>query len=283
MEAVEAVTVCGGAARWSRLVALASAWQVRRAVQAGELTRPQPGLLALPGCGPEVLAGTAVAGVLSCHSAAAAWELDLIDPPGRVHVTAPRGSRRDWPSATVHRRARGGLDGRTTVLDTVLDCFRCLPRRTALVPADSALRTGALTVDELRSAADALNRRDPARGLAPLVDPGSGSALESVARLDLLDAGYPVRTQQVQQPAGRVDLLLGGWLVVEVDGYAFHAGPAQFAEDRRRDAELLAGGFSVLRFTFDQVLRQRDWYLGRIASMWERGARGSVRPCRTSW
>lgn len=38
-------------------------------------------------------------------------------------------------------------------------------------------------------------------------------------------------------------------VVAEVDGYAFHASAHSFASDRRRDAELTASGYRVLRFT----------------------------------
>jgi very-short-patch-repair endonuclease len=105
-----------------------------------------------------------------------------------------------------------------------------------------------VTLEDLHLRAKQLNRNDPRRPLVLLADPESGSALETVGRIDLLDEGYSLKTQQVREPAGRVDFLIvprkrevpPGWLVVELDGYAFHASPAQFAEDRRRDAELTA-------------------------------------------
>jgi very-short-patch-repair endonuclease len=41
--------------------------------------------------------------------------------------------------------------------------------------------------------------------------------------------------------------------MAEVDGYAFHRSMRSFAADRRRDAELMAAGYRVLRFTWDDV------------------------------
>ncbi len=44
-------------------------------------------------------------------------------------------------------------------------------------------------------------------------------------------------------------------LIVEVDGYDAHSDPKQFAEDRRRDREILiATGINTIRFTYDDCL-----------------------------
>jgi very-short-patch-repair endonuclease len=43
-------------------------------------------------------------------------------------------------------------------------------------------------------------------------------------------------------------------LIVELDGFAFHAGPAAFERDRARDAALTLAGWRVLRFSWRQVV-----------------------------
>ncbi|WP_369070283.1 DUF559 domain-containing protein [Kineococcus terrestris] len=277
MDALTALTECGGAARFARLERLVARRELAAAVRRGEVLRPAPGLYALPGCPADVLAATAVGGVRSCHTAATALGLDLVDPLGAPHVTARPGTRAVRAGAVVHRRDVADLDGCTDVLTTCLDCLRCLPRRTALVPVDSALRRGLLDVDDLLAAASRLNRRDPRRGLLRMADPASGSALETVARVDLLDEGYAVRTQRVLEPAGRVDLVVDGWLVVEVDGFAFHSSAGQRREDLRRDAELTRLGHVVLRFDWRQVVHQRSWWLGVVR---DTHAAGPGRPLR---
>ena len=47
-------------------------------------------------------------------------------------------------------------------------------------------------------------------------------------------------------------------LVVEVDGFAFHGTRAAFERDRRRDAELQALGYRVLRITWRQLTREPE-------------------------
>jgi hypothetical protein len=45
----------------------------------------------------------------------------------------------------------------------------------------------------------------------------------------------------------------GTTLVVETDGFEFHAMPTTFANDRRRDQKLTLAGYTVVRLTWDQV------------------------------
>ena len=47
-------------------------------------------------------------------------------------------------------------------------------------------------------------------------------------------------------------------LVVEVDGFAYHSTRQAFERDRRRDAELQAAGFRVVRLTYRQILAEPD-------------------------
>lgn len=67
---------------------------------------------------------------------------------------------------------------------------------------------------------------------------------------------YNVPVPSALGSAPIVDLLEPeAYLVVEVDGYAFHRSPRQFARDRQRDFELLVTGYRVLRLTHDEVVR----------------------------
>lgn len=45
----------------------------------------------------------------------------------------------------------------------------------------------------------------------------------------------------------------GTTLVVEIDGFEFHAMPTAFADDRRPDQKLTLAGYTVVRLTWDQV------------------------------
>lgn len=54
-------------------------------------------------------------------------------------------------------------------------------------------------------------------------------------------------------------------LVVEVDGFAFHRAKHSFEIDRRRDADLAAGGFRVMRVTWRQIAEEPEALLVRLA------------------
>lgn len=53
-------------------------------------------------------------------------------------------------------------------------------------------------------------------------------------------------------------------LVVETDGWEFHGTREAFETDRRRDAELIAAGWRVMRFTWRQVTEQPKWAIQMV-------------------
>jgi len=55
-------------------------------------------------------------------------------------------------------------------------------------------------------------------------------------------------------------------VIVEVDGFAFHASRASFDRDRRRDAELVALGFRVIRVTWRQIVDRPEAAIARLAA-----------------
>jgi very-short-patch-repair endonuclease len=72
-------------------------------------------------------------------------------------------------------------------------------------------------------------------------------------------AGLPPARANARLGRYEVDLL---WpearLVAEVDGFAFHGSRAAFERDRRRDADLQAQGFRVVRITWRRLTREPE-------------------------
>lgn len=265
-DVVEVVTLRGGVMRRSRLPTRA----VRQSVSAGRLVVPRRGLVALPELDEAVLHALRCGGVLSCASAAAAHGLEVLSPVTQVHVTVPRGVHpARAPGVVVHRRDVP-VDGYATSLArAAADCTRCLEPVPALVVVESALRAGVTTDDVL---AQLTGRGSGAgRRVVEQADPRSGSGGETVARVALTDAGLEVASQVAIAGVGRVDLLVEGRLVVEVDGYAYHSDYQQFSLDRRRDAALLSLGLLVVRFTWRDVVRDPQSVVAtvkRILGVW---------------
>jgi very-short-patch-repair endonuclease len=222
---------------------------------------------------------TAIAydGVLSHTSAAALWQLPLLVPPAKPHITLPtnRNARSGLPAIfhwadlpSTDRRAR-----RTSLMRTVLDCARLLPFGEALAVADAALRTGRLTHDELLAAAVAMSGfgRPNAMRVAASATGSAESFLESMLRSLLVAAGIEGFETQVWIEAGefRVRVDLGhrsARLALEAEGYEFHGSAAKFAADCRRYDELVAAGWLVLRFTYQQVIGDPQWVVATVQS-----------------
>ncbi len=214
--------------------------------------------------------------VVSHTSAALLWGLELAATPDCRTLTVGRDRSRAGRAGVLVRRAdladddhveRDGLR-LTTVLRTILDLCRSLPLAHAVAVTDSALRTRRVTLKALQVALCGLpagrGRGQVARVLA-LVDALSGSVLESLARVVLALAGLrPPQSQLAVYTAG--DLLIGrvdfAWhaarLIVETDGFAFHADRQSYRQDRRRGNALVVAGWRVLRFSWEDVVAHPD-------------------------
>lgn len=155
-----------------------------------------------------------------------------------------------------------------------------LGRRHALAVVDSALHQRLLTRRRLEWAHDLARGR---RGVASrhdifeLADGRAESALESFARLDLVDGGIPPDTLQLPlldadgRRRARGDLAWrlprGRHLVVETDGAEYHSAPEAVRADHRRQNRIVSSGkVDLLRFGFadlDRVVEDVRSFLAR--------------------
>ena len=83
------------------------------------------------------------------------------------------------------------------------------------------------------------------------------SGLESLVRWRLRHLGLTVRTQVRIDTVGRVDLVIGDRLIVEVDGAENHGSAEHRHRDLLRDVRAAARGYVTLRF--DDALVVHDW------------------------
>jgi very-short-patch-repair endonuclease len=162
------------------------------------------------------------------------------------------------PRQTVlHWHNRPGAVNRPIVglrqcLIAVMDC---LPADLAIAVLDSALALGFISLSQLRDLGASGSHRH--RGLIAKTDGRAASGLESVSRVRLRALGFTVAVQVEVLPGIRVDLLIDGWLVIELDGEQFHGNAVGFERDRERDAPVNAWGYRVLHFSRNQVVD--DW------------------------
>ena len=145
--------------------------------------------------------------------------------------------------------------------------FRISPATRRLPCISDALRNGLLDEAKLQRVGELVRGRRGAaqvHGVFDLVDEHDGSTAETHARLSFIDNGVPPDGQQVTFVAGgvvlaRVDFVWtlpdGRYVVVEIDGRAFHSGEAMLADDATRQNGLLATGrLIVFRFPAARAL-----------------------------
>lgn len=142
---------------------------------------------------------------------------------------------------------------RESVEDALAHIARCLPPEQARVLWESAIRVERLSVQALHNVRWATSA---AKALSHEVTGLCDSGLETIFHRRLGPWRLPIR-QQVILAGHHVDFLIGELLVVQIDGFAHHSTAAHRGRDVRHDAELRLRGYTVLRFTYAQVLH--DW------------------------
>jgi hypothetical protein len=208
-------------------------------------------------------------GALSHHSAARLWDLrDTALLP--IHVTIARRSgvpRR--PGLRPHRVNKLHDDEVTehegirvtTVARTILDLAATVRGRHLEQVVRRASRLRRFDLVEQQVLLERHPRLSGAPELGRLIAALQGRGTDDFrSRMEVAfaqmcdDYGLPRPVVNGHVLGERVDF---HWpsttLVVETDGFAFHAMPSTFADDRRRDQKLTLAGYTVVRLTWEQV------------------------------
>jgi very-short-patch-repair endonuclease len=218
-------------------------------------------------------------GALLSHYAAAV--LDGLRPPadGPIDVTVSGRRARSRPGLRIHRSHIHPADATrrhgipvTTPARTLLDLAATAPTNDldldlALNEAQIQRRVSSHSLDEQFS------RYPRHRGTAALrkalrTEPRLTRSEAERLMLDLVrEAGLPTPEANVRIAGYEVDLL---WrerkLIAEIDGYAFHSMRSSFERDRRRDQELVAAGYRVIRVTWRQITDETVGVAARLAT-----------------
>jgi very-short-patch-repair endonuclease len=267
-----ALTWLGGCATWGQLRRMCTARRVREAVAAGRIRRLRRGRYVLPTVDAHRAEAHRRRAIVSHLSAATAHGWPVKVPATEPWMTVPRRRHlrvgdadgahvayRDLAPEDVH-------DGVTAPLRTVLDCLTRLPFDEGLAVADSALRALAVRPDELQDAVRGL--RGPgaqrARQVAAVADGRATNAFESVLRAICLGVSglqvtpqYEIAADGIWAIVDLADERLG--LVIEAEGFEFHGTRRGLVRDCRRYSELTVLGWSILRFTWEDVMYEPEW------------------------
>lgn len=266
----------GGVASYAELRPHVSRRTLEAALDRGLIVRDARGRYAVPTAEEGRRAAHRLSAVAGGRTAAAIWGWKLKEQPSRPEVVVPRG-RRVPPEQQARLSVRWRsllpsdvVGGRvTSPLRTVLDCATALPFDEALAVADSALRSGRVSREELREAAGGVagrGRRSALR-VAAHADGRAANPFESVLRALSLDVPglelcpqVPIRLGDRTIHPDLADRRLR--IVVEADSYEFHTTRWQIDQDCWRYDELVLDGWLVLRFSWPQVMTRAEWVRG---------------------
>jgi very-short-patch-repair endonuclease len=262
--ALDVLRALGGVARRHTLLAYVARTELDRAVAAGDVVRLGRGVYAVPEADTALSAAVRLGGLVSHASAALrhGWAVKTV--PRLPHVTVSRGRRlpRDARTmAVVHRAELPAREGWLTTKETTLEqCLRRLPFDEALSVADSALRAGLGTqLARIADTAQGPGTRQLHR-VAASATPLAANPFESTLRAIALDVpGLSVRPQVTLPGLGRPDLVDERLrLILEADSFTWHGNRAALAADCRRYNRFVVEGWTVLRFSYEDVMGQPE-------------------------
>jgi very-short-patch-repair endonuclease len=282
-----------------------SARAVRDRVAAGRLTRIHRGVYAF-GHGRLTghrhwMAAVLAYGPQALLSHRSSAGLHGIRPDNRnktdITLTSPSGKAR--AGIDVHRSTTltpadaTTIDGIpcTSVARTLLDLTDVLDRRGVESAIDQA---ETLRIFDLRALEEVLSRAVGRRGAGVLRDALAKYQRPTITRSELEELFLALcRAGSLPSPAVNEWITLDDgiayqadflWreqrLIVETDGWESHGTRKAFEHDRRRDRRLALAGYTIVRFTWREVVYDAGEVTATVARLLERSARGLVAALR---
>lgn len=280
MDSIETVlSERGGVARRADLLrAKIGRRAIERAVERGLVLRVRKGVYALASCSSDVITAAKHGGELACvdalrsHGVWVPEESESADEPfeGAASEGAkPQRTPHVWIGASnrqhrhrgctcrVHHEQGDGTPafGVVAVWLALLQFAVCASEERFFVAYESALNLRILTRLGLRE----LHARLPyrCRWIIDFARDDAESGLESLLRYRLHLLGIELQSQVWIDGVGRVDFVLDGRIILEVDGRLNHDGPSKRHKDLIRDAAAASLGYETLRFDYAMVVH--DW------------------------
>lgn len=265
--------------------------RVERRVKCGAWQRLFPAVFRVEGAPPswkQRLKGAALwAGeghALSHGTAAALHGFDWFKGTDAIELTTVKNLR--VPGVSTHHV--GALHPRdlasvecfrvTSVPRTLLDLSAVLPANEVRRLADEAMRRKWMNVDRFEQLLERHGGSPGVKLLREFTSEYSGgdgpteSVLEDLVRELLERAGLPKPVKQravrVGRGVRRIDFHFPGTpVIIEADGYAWHASVDAFERDRQRRNELTLRGFQILQWTWSALNERPEELLVELCTL----------------
>jgi very-short-patch-repair endonuclease len=281
----------GGIITRSEAVALGmSGRTVKRRVADGQFVALGHGVLGMPAVFEHeetaLRAADAAIGAIASHeSASRLHAIEGLDPL-RWTVSVPIRRSNRFASLKVHQLTDLDFDQCTEIrgipvtdpIRTVIDLAAVLPKRRLSDVVDQTVRKGLATYPMIGVRLENLARKGKPGvvKLRSVLEARSGVAIspESTLETKVLDllarGGLPLAATQFR-PAwlrsvdGRVDLAyIDARVIVEADSRRWHDSPEAFQADRRRDNLAQLAGWTILRFTWEDIVKRPSYVIGTV-------------------
>ncbi|GAB3411018.1 type IV toxin-antitoxin system AbiEi family antitoxin domain-containing protein [Schumannella luteola] len=233
---------------------------IERALATGEARRVRRGWYAVGIVDPLVEHAVACGGTVTCSGALRRHGIWVLRASEHVRIDGHARQHRAHRTR-VHRLSGSARDGVDDPMTALVVAATCLTHEELVCAIDSAMNRG--VIGELPPS-------QPDRRLVRAIaahDPRSESGIETLARLRLIAAGIRPRLQVTIHGVGRVDLLIGDRLVVELDGDEWHSTAEARERDRRRDSALTALGYLRIRAGYHRVVSEWPQVLAEILAV----------------
>lgn len=266
MDILNYLAQAGGIARSAQLLDAGFSRRDLLRLKGAGIVQPRRGVFALPDCDEGLKAAILNNGRLSCASAAAHYGLWLRKPPTRLHLACNHGHGTGFVRhRTIKFQAHPFLPV-AAVEDVALHALGCLtpPASTALATSAIRLRgvSRELLAEQLRA-----DRSGTARRILRELDLRAESIVEVDAQHLFRTNGISYEAQVFLPGIGRVDFLLDGFLIVEIDGFAFHSKRGDMLRDRARNNSSTVNGYAVLRYMPEHIWFNPDQVLAEIRTV----------------
>jgi very-short-patch-repair endonuclease len=239
-----------------------SAHQVRSVVAQGSLIALRRPWVATAAAHPEAVRAINRGGKLAASSALRSYGVWVGRSSGLWVCSPPHASRLPTLFPGEHRimspeqfRSSSDIRWRVSAPDALVQTLVRGDDTDAIASLESARYMGLIDDALVRDIERALPRR-LRRGVARSSRKAM-SGIETLFRLAAEAEGWNVEIQVYVSRVGHVDVLIDGWLVIELDGGS-HAELEQMHIDRDRDAELILLGYRYHRFDHPQLMNSMD-------------------------
>ncbi len=229
---------------------------------------------------------TGVGGVASHGTAGRLWGLRVPDDP-EVHVIVARDCRVRRAGLRTHRVPLpdddiATLDGLqvTTLVRTIVDLLLWLPVEAGQAMLVDAQRRGLVRNSDVRHhLITGPQRHGMHRAWTVVNEAGNAYSVAEVRlRRVLRRAGLSgwrenIALYDADGLVGWADVIFdAARVIVELDGRAYHSGAEAFQADRTKQNRLVAMGYVVLRFTWDDVVKRPDYVVQTVQQALARAA-----------